>query len=333
MEKFNPSKEADQITKIIFEDPDLTFEQSLNRMLNIASQIPKITIIKGTASIPDEQPYFIKDPINGKNIAIFDSTGQYQSLENTDAFVLITQSRLIIRESNSREKVTYISSLKEDESVKEDDINQIFDVIAQIPLIKINNGIANIEESQPYIIKNNSADNIVAVIDTTGEYKEIKNDDSFLLLLTADSLHYRNPLTNKTDSVILKDIDSQLIFENLESVFTYIKSFMSWKLPLIVAPFFLAFAFGVTILIILLYSVITTIFVNILKVKNLETEDNIRLTSFALTPVIWMNFFVPHLINNQGLVLFLISVGYIFFAVKSVAEINNIPPNTRENDA
>ena len=72
----------------------------------ITKQIPAITISKGQVSTDVTMPYFIKDPKTGTTIAIIDTTGQYQTLEDTDAKFLLTKSKLILSKS-TMETQTY----------------------------------------------------------------------------------------------------------------------------------------------------------------------------------------------------------------------------------
>ena len=72
----------------------------------ITNQIPAITISKGQVSTDVTTPYFIKDPTTGEDIAIIDTTGQYETLANTNAKLLLTKSKLIV-EKNAMETQTH----------------------------------------------------------------------------------------------------------------------------------------------------------------------------------------------------------------------------------
>jgi hypothetical protein len=58
-------------------------------------RLPVITIRDGVASFDKPSPYILKDEKTGKDMIIFDESGQYTSLENTDAQILVTDSKLI----------------------------------------------------------------------------------------------------------------------------------------------------------------------------------------------------------------------------------------------
>lgn len=72
----------------------------------ITKQIPAVTISKGQVSTDVTTPYYIKDPKTGKDIALIDTTGTYTSLENTEAKLLLTKTKLIVSKS-ATETQTY----------------------------------------------------------------------------------------------------------------------------------------------------------------------------------------------------------------------------------
>jgi hypothetical protein len=75
-------------------------------------QVPAITITDGTASADVETPYFIKDPSDGKILAIIDFTGQYTSLEGTSAALLLTRHNLVTKQSGQEIRSYDLSGVK-----------------------------------------------------------------------------------------------------------------------------------------------------------------------------------------------------------------------------
>jgi hypothetical protein len=72
----------------------------------ITEQIPAITISHGKVSTDVPTPYYIRDPDSGTPLAIIDTTGQYRTLDEKPANVLLlTDSKLIMR--NERETRTF----------------------------------------------------------------------------------------------------------------------------------------------------------------------------------------------------------------------------------
>jgi len=60
-------------------------------------QVPVITISKGRATIKEPTPFYINDTANDKPFAIIDTSGQITSLDKTTAYLLLTNTKLIIK--------------------------------------------------------------------------------------------------------------------------------------------------------------------------------------------------------------------------------------------
>ena len=75
-------------------------------------QIPAITITKGVASADVETPCFIKDPKDGKVLGIIDFTGQYTSLENTSAVVLLNRKEVTSKQSGNEVRTYSLSGVE-----------------------------------------------------------------------------------------------------------------------------------------------------------------------------------------------------------------------------
>jgi hypothetical protein len=78
----------------------------------VTKQIPPITITKGQVSTDVPMPHFIKDPKTGADIAIIDTTGKYDNLDNSDAKLLLTKSKLIVRRNETRSETYDISGVQ-----------------------------------------------------------------------------------------------------------------------------------------------------------------------------------------------------------------------------
>jgi hypothetical protein len=76
-------------------------------------QIPEITIRDGNVSINEPEPYFIYNPETEGVIAIIDTSGQYDSLDNTEAFMLLTNNKFIARKSEAETRVFELSGVDE----------------------------------------------------------------------------------------------------------------------------------------------------------------------------------------------------------------------------
>ena len=78
----------------------------------IVNQVPEITITDGQVSVKETQPYYIKDPDSNEPLAIIDTTGQIKSLEDTDAFCLLTGNKLITKKSEFENTTYDLSNVK-----------------------------------------------------------------------------------------------------------------------------------------------------------------------------------------------------------------------------
>jgi len=77
------------------------------------SQFPAVTFSNGKASIEADEPYFIKDPKSGEDIIIIDTTGQINSLNDTNAVMLLTETKLIIKKSAGETQVFTLSEIED----------------------------------------------------------------------------------------------------------------------------------------------------------------------------------------------------------------------------
>jgi len=83
-----------------------------NEASAIVNQVPEITITDGQVSIKETQPYYIKDPDSNEPLAIIDTTGQIESLEDTDAFCLLTGNEIITKERKFENTTYDLSNVK-----------------------------------------------------------------------------------------------------------------------------------------------------------------------------------------------------------------------------
>lgn len=78
----------------------------------LVNQVPKITITDGLVSIKEAQPYYIKDPDSNEALAIIDTTGQIDSIEDMNAFCLLTSDKIIIKQSKFETRTYDLSNIK-----------------------------------------------------------------------------------------------------------------------------------------------------------------------------------------------------------------------------
>ncbi len=77
----------------------------------VVEQVPEITITNGEVSISEPQPYYIKDPENGDVLAIIDTTGTIESLEDSNAICLLTKTKIMWRKSEAETQIVDLSKI------------------------------------------------------------------------------------------------------------------------------------------------------------------------------------------------------------------------------
>lgn len=79
----------------------------------VVQQVPQITITNGQVSIDEAQPYYIKHPESNDVLAIIDTTGTVTSLDDPNAFCLLTRTKLIGRKSQFETRAFDLSQVED----------------------------------------------------------------------------------------------------------------------------------------------------------------------------------------------------------------------------
>jgi hypothetical protein len=78
----------------------------------VVNQVPEITITDGQASIQEPQPYYIKAPDSNNVLAVIDTTGSITSLEDANAFCLLTEDSVMWQKSQFETQTMELSEVK-----------------------------------------------------------------------------------------------------------------------------------------------------------------------------------------------------------------------------
>jgi hypothetical protein len=76
-----------------------------NDLPALVNEVPPITISKGHVTSPVEQPYYLRDPKTKKTFAVLDTTGVVNSLDDTDAQLLITDHKVWSRDTSNPSEI------------------------------------------------------------------------------------------------------------------------------------------------------------------------------------------------------------------------------------
>jgi hypothetical protein len=84
-----------------------------NELPSVVEKLPEIEIKNGVATFDKPSPYIVKDDETGKDLFIFDDSGTYTSLENTEAQVLVTGTKIIAANDRNEAKEYSLSQVKD----------------------------------------------------------------------------------------------------------------------------------------------------------------------------------------------------------------------------
>ncbi len=84
-----------------------------NTAPGIVEQVPLISISDGEVSIDASEPYFITDPESGTLLIIIDTTGQITSLDDIEAMLLLTKTKVIVEMGAAETRMYDLSEVDE----------------------------------------------------------------------------------------------------------------------------------------------------------------------------------------------------------------------------
>lgn len=184
--------------------------------------------------------------------------------------------------------------------------------VAQVPVLTIKNGKISTPEKRPYLIKDNDNKTVIAVIDTTGKYKTLKDAKTDLLITEDKIISSPKPHETRIDTL---PATVNYVFEPIV-VNSYIKGVFSYTW-VILYPLLVIAAFFYRVIQALIYAVIGKIFAAILGVK-MSYAQTLQIALVAITPVIvWLtiasafNIIMP----NCAVWCFVLAMVYLFYAV------------------
>ena len=189
--------------------------------------------------------------------------------------------------------------------------------VKQVPVITIIKGTVSLKEQVPYFIYVPEKNTPFAIIDPSGGITSLDKTDA-LFLLTKSQLIVKNS-TAKSRAFDLKEIERLTIDQKL--VYEWIETFNT-LLPVVLFPFVLFFSFLFHIIQVLLSAGIGVLFTKRFQTA-LSYKTLIRLSAVSFTPAIILQTIhaildIPFPYSSP--ISFLISLGYLYFAVGSNSE-------------
>jgi len=195
--------------------------------------------------------------------------------------------------------------------------NEASALIEQVPTITIENGQVHIDEPQPYYIKDADGNDILAIIDTTGEIQSLQDTEAFALLTKTKLIHRQSKLEYRTyDLSQVKEF--VLDKERITGWLNIIKKLL---IPALF-PCILLGSYIFRIIQALIYATIGLIFAALCNTK-LSYSALLRLAIVAVTPCIIFRIIFECAsveLPMAGLWFFLAAMGFLFFGVKACSQ-------------
>ena len=195
--------------------------------------------------------------------------------------------------------------------------NEAPKVVSQIPTISIVDGKASIQEDQPYAIIDPDTEKVIIIIDTTGTITSLGETEALGLITETDATFKKNAIETRTFS--FRDVQDFTLTQ--ERITRWLNVARKLVVP-VLFPFIVLWFFAFRIVQVLVYAAIGLLFSSWFK-SNMLYLTLIRLAVVAVTPCIIIKTVLGVLqvdIPVAGLWYFLIAIGYLFFAVRAVAE-------------
>lgn len=189
-------------------------------------------------------------------------------------------------------------------------------VVAEIPVLEIQDGVLKTPEARPYVIENNVAkkhDRFKLIIDTTGEYTSLDHSDADILVTSTTTMMRTKPNEVRVYNYP-KDLTETI--RPIEWKDTLIKALYVIAIP---ALFFIILgAFCYHILKALIYSLIGKVFASSLSYGTI-----LQITLVAITPALLLSLLLSLLHQSffmEWVLYFMISIFYMFFGISANKE-------------
>ncbi len=190
-------------------------------------------------------------------------------------------------------------------------------IVRQVPPITITKGQVSTSVQMPYIIKDPESNAPLVIIDTTGQTTSLKGSAAFVLLTKTNLQLKKDPTETRT--LDLSSVDNLVIDQSV--AYDWIGTFLDYFI-FVLYPLALIFSYALRIIQALIFAVVGMGIARSLRL-SLRISSLMSLSIVSMTPAIMLDMvhnYIDVTVPSWWLIDFLIGMGYLFFAVSSLAE-------------
>ncbi len=190
-------------------------------------------------------------------------------------------------------------------------------IVRQIPPITITKGQVSVNVQMPYLIKDPESNDPLIIIDTTGQTTSLKGSSALVLLTKTNLQMKKGPTESRT--LELSSIGDLVIDQAV--AYDWIETFLDYFI-FVLYPLALLFSYSLRIIQAMIFTVVGMGLARSLRI-SLRVSSLMSLAIVSMTPAIILDAVYNYMdvtVPSWWLIDFLIALGYLFFAVSSLAE-------------
>lgn len=186
--------------------------------------------------------------------------------------------------------------------------------IPQIPVLTLKNGKISTPEKRPYLIKSDNGKEIIAIIDTSGKYKSLKDTKASLLITETELYTAPKATETRIDKV---PADVSLVFDPVV-VNQYVKNVFAWTW-LLVFPLLVVMLYLYRLIQAIVYAVLGRLYGMIIGARVTYAQV-LQIALVSITPVIVLATLFDvfgFALSNAMIWGFIVGIAYLFYGVSA----------------
>jgi hypothetical protein len=186
------------------------------------------------------------------------------------------------------------------------------EIVTQIPVMTIKDGKLSTPENRPYLITNPNTHEKIAIIDTSGKYKDLEQTNGVLLVTQTEVISQSDP-----HEIRKNEIPTNLNFTIVpETIKKKVKDYLDFAWIFIFIGAVIT-SYVYRLIQVFLYSIIGKIFA-VISDSKVTYGQIIQITMVAITPVIIINTILSAMgiwIHYELLLYFVLAILFMFYGI------------------